>query len=65
MFACSSQTIDARTALLKPLAALAGRLDLLIAHLPKPDGTGGAAEQQTLPGPQVRGTALTSSLCDW
>jgi hypothetical protein len=46
------QTIEARTAQLKPLAALAGRLDLLIAHMPKPD-IGGGPEQIQLPGPAV------------
>ncbi|EIE18810.1 NUC189-domain-containing protein [Coccomyxa subellipsoidea C-169] len=47
-----SQTIEARTAQLKPLAALAGRLDLLVAHLPKPDAAA-SADDLELPGPEV------------
>ncbi|CAL8463784.1 g3318 [Coccomyxa elongata] len=52
ILASLSQTIETRTAQLKPLAALAGRLDLLVAHLPKPDATPGA-EAMELPGPEV------------
>ena len=47
------QTIEARTAYLKPLAALAGRLDLLIAHLPKQQESSSAVDVSGLPGPQV------------
>lgn len=46
------QTIETRTAQLKPLAALAGRLDLLVAHLPKPDAPAGG-DAMELPGPEV------------
>ena len=49
----AAQTIETRTALLKPLAALAGRLDLLVAHLPKDPSSGAAAEQPALGGPQA------------
>ena len=48
------QTIEARTAYLKPLAALAGRLDLLTAHLPKQHESSAAADPLALPAPQVR-----------
>lgn len=48
----ATQTIEARTAQLKPLAALAGRLDLLVAHLPKPDAAAGA-DALELPSPEV------------
>lgn len=47
------QTIEARTAYLKPLAALAGRLDLLIAHLPKQQESSSAVDVSGLPSPQV------------
>lgn len=47
------QTIEARTACLKPLAALAGRLDLLIAHLPKQQESSRGADASALAGPQV------------
>ena len=49
-----TQTIEARTACMKPLAALAGRLDLLIAHLPKQQESSGGADASALAGPQVR-----------
>jgi hypothetical protein len=49
----AAQTIEARTAYLKPLAALAGRLDLLIAHLPKQQESSSAVDVSGLPGPQV------------
>ncbi|KAK9919005.1 hypothetical protein WJX75_008642 [Coccomyxa subellipsoidea] len=52
ILASLSQTIEARTAQLKPLAALAGRLDLLVAHLPKPDAAAGA-DALELPSPEV------------
>lgn len=48
------QTIEARTAYLKPLAALAGRLDLLTAHLPKQHESSAASDPLALPEPQVR-----------
>ena len=50
---CGAQTIETRTALLKPLAALAGRLDLLVAHLPREPSSRAAAEQPALGGPQA------------
>lgn len=46
-----------RVAQLKPLAALAGRLDLLVAHLPKPDSAA-SADTPELPGPEVSPPSL-------
>ena len=38
-----AQVIEARVALQRPLASLAGRLDLLVAHMPQP-GAAAAGE---------------------
>ncbi len=53
ILATLSQTIEARTAYIKPLAALAGRLDLLTAHLPKQHQSSAAPDPLALPEPQV------------
>ena len=55
------QTIEARTAYLKPLAALAGRLDLLTAHLPKQHESSAAPDPLALPVPQVRSISVHSA----
>ena len=46
-----AQVIEARVALQRPLASLAGRLDLLVAHMPQPGAA--LAEEDDVGAPLV------------